>query len=247
MHAFLLHLPGWGDRRVAGFPRLEQIIPALHQAISDVRRARDAVAALPPVDRSVVGLQGTSLGGFVTATVAGLDHGYDRVFIFLAGGNLDDVFFNGSKELAKARAKLAAAGVADDQIKEVAHEMEPLRLAHRMNPAQTWLFNGKYDTVVPPSCSLRWPKQPTFQTAITLKYRPTTTRESCICRRSSSRSRSTCTNGTNRRPRPLARRPGQSEHERLITVSAHVGGEPALVEIRVLSRYQQFAERLLAR
>lgn len=154
VHAFLLHLPGYGDRRVAGFPRVEQISPALHQAIADVRRARDAVVALPPVDRSIIGLQGTSLGGFVTATVAGLDHGYNRVFIFLAGGNVDDVFFNGSKELAKARAKLAAAGVTDDEIKEVAHEMEPLRLAHRMKPAETWLFSGKYDTVVPPRCSL---------------------------------------------------------------------------------------------
>jgi dienelactone hydrolase len=154
LHAFLIQLPGYGVRRVEGFPAVQQIIPAIHQAIADVRRARDVVAALPVVNSSVIGLQGTSLGGFVAATVAGLDRGYDRVFIVLAGGNVEEVFFNGSKEVAKARAKLAAAGITDDQIKEVVRRLEPLRLAHRINPAQTWLYCGQFDTIVPRRCGL---------------------------------------------------------------------------------------------
>jgi dienelactone hydrolase len=153
VHAFLVHLPGYGPRRVAGFPGLEQIMPAMHEAIADVRRARDAAVALPVVDRSAIGLQGTSLGGFVAAGVAGLDHGYNRVFILLAGGNLEEVLFHGSNEVAKTRGKLAAAGITDEQIRAAAHELEPLRLAHRIHPAETWLFSGKYDTVVPPRCS----------------------------------------------------------------------------------------------
>ncbi len=154
LHAFLLHLPGYGARRVAGASDIDRALPSLQQAIADVRRARDAVAALPVVDRSVVGVQGTSLGGFVTATVAGLDHGYDRVFILLAGGNLHEVVLHGAKDAAKVREKLAAAGVTEDQIKEVARQVEPLRLAHRINPATTWLYSGKFDDVVPPRCSL---------------------------------------------------------------------------------------------
>jgi cephalosporin-C deacetylase-like acetyl esterase len=129
------------------------MLPALQQAIADVRRARDAVAALPMVDRSVIGVQGTSLGGFVTATVAGLDHGYDRAFILLAGGNLHEVVLHGARDAAKVREKLAAAGVTDEQIKEAARQVEPLRLAHRIDPAATWLYTGKFDEVVPPNCS----------------------------------------------------------------------------------------------
>jgi dienelactone hydrolase len=154
LHAFLLHLPGYGARRVAERPPIEKMLPALQQAISDVRRARDAVVALPAVDRSVVGLQGTSLGGFVTATVAGLDSGYDRVFILLAGGNLHEVVLRGAKDAAKTRSKLAQAGVTEQQIIDLARRIEPLRLAHRINPAETWLYSGKFDDVVPPSCSL---------------------------------------------------------------------------------------------
>jgi cephalosporin-C deacetylase-like acetyl esterase len=126
----------------------------MKQGISDARRARDAVAALPMIDRSMIGLEGTSLGGFVTATVAGMDHGYDRVFILLAGGNIDDVIFHGARDAAKVLDKLHAAGVTDDQIKDLAHQIEPLRLAHRINPATTWLISGKYDSVVPPRNSL---------------------------------------------------------------------------------------------
>ncbi len=116
--------------------------------------ARDAVVALPVVDRSVVGVQGTSLGGFVTATAAGLDHGYDRVFIFMAGGNLEEVVLHGARDAAKVHEKLKAAGITDEQIKEFAHQVEPLRLAHRINPATTWLYTGKFDNVCPPACSL---------------------------------------------------------------------------------------------
>ena len=139
--------------------------------------------ALPVVDRSVVGLQGTSLGGFVAATVAGLDHGYDRVFILLAGGNLQEVLFNGSKEVERARKKLAAAGVTDKQIKEFAARVEPLRLAHRIHPEETWLYSGQLDKVVPPRNSLALAKAAIFLKGITLSLLRTTTWGSFICRR----------------------------------------------------------------
>ena len=153
LHAFLIHLPGYGVRRDEKLTDAERGLNSLQQAIADVRRARDAVAALPVVDASRIGLQGTSLGGFVTATVAGLDRGYDRVFILLAGGNLEEVVFNGAKDAAKFRQKLAEAGVTEEQIKELARKVEPMRLAHRIEPAATWLYSGKFDDVVPPSCS----------------------------------------------------------------------------------------------
>lgn len=155
LHAFLIHMPGYGARRAPEHTSaLERIFPLIQQAIADVRRARDAVAALPVVDSSVLGIQGTSLGGFVTATVAGLDRGYDRVFILLAGGNLHEVVLNGTKDAANIRDKLAAAGVTEQQIKNFARLVEPLRLAHRIDPQQTWLYSAKYDEVVPPQCSL---------------------------------------------------------------------------------------------
>lgn len=153
LHAFLVYLPGYGSRRVEGLADARRALPALKQAVADVRRARDAVAALPAVDDAAIGLQGTSLGGFVASTVAGLDDGYDRVFILLAGGNLHEVVLNGQKDAAKFRQRLAAAGVTQDEIRKLAYAVEPMRLAHRINPAATWMFSGKYDDVVPGDCT----------------------------------------------------------------------------------------------
>lgn len=153
LHALLLHLPGYGYRRTAQAERPELLLAGLQQGISDVRRARDAVAALPIMQGCRIGVQGTSLGGFVTSTVAGIDSGFDRTFILLAGGNLHDVLLNGKKDAAKIRKRLQESGVTDEQLRELAWPIEPLRLAHRIVPEQTWLYNGRFDDVVPRSSS----------------------------------------------------------------------------------------------
>lgn len=153
LHTCMVHMPGYGPRRSDFTNRPEFMLTGMKQAIADVRRARDAVACLPFVDSTVVGLQGTSLGGFVCSTVAGVDQGYDRTFILLAGGNLHTVVENGTKDAAKFRERLASVGVTGDKIRELARPVEPMRLAHRINAQQTWLYSGKYDDVVPPESS----------------------------------------------------------------------------------------------
>lgn len=154
LHTFLIHLPGYGARRTPDSDRAEKMLDGLKQAVADVRRARDAAASLPLITGEVFGVQGTSLGGFVTSTAAGLDAGFDRVFILLAGGNLHDVVLKGQKDAAQVRRRLEALGVKPDQIRELARPVEPLRVAHRLRPTGTWLYSGRYDDVVPPACSL---------------------------------------------------------------------------------------------
>jgi dienelactone hydrolase len=156
LHAFLLQLPGYGQRVGPAADDPTQFLAALKQAVADVRRARDAVASLPMVQPDRIGLQGTSLGGFVTATVCGLDGGYQRKFVFLAGGNLHDVVLKGQRDAAKVRQRLQQAGLSDEQIMELARPIEPLRVAHRVDPSTTWLYSGTKDDVVPPSCCHAW-------------------------------------------------------------------------------------------
>ncbi|MBL8854577.1 MAG: prolyl oligopeptidase family serine peptidase [Planctomycetaceae bacterium] len=156
VHAFLIQLPGYGVRGQPIADDPQKFLGALQQAVADVRRARDAIAVLPHVDQERIGLQGTSLGGFVTATVCGLDHSYHRQFIFLAGGNLHEVVLQGQRDAAKVRERLRAAGLSDEQIIALARPVEPLRLAHRVNANITWLYSGIHDDVVPPSCCQAW-------------------------------------------------------------------------------------------
>lgn len=153
LHTFLIQLPGYGVRKSTTATQAASTFDTLRQAVADVRRARDAVASLPGVDTAAIGLQGTSLGGFVTATVAGLDRGYDRVFILLAGGNLHAVIEQGARDSAVLREKLKAAGIEGAKLRELTRGIEPLRLAHRIAPQSTWLYSGELDDVVPPACS----------------------------------------------------------------------------------------------
>ena len=153
-HTFMIQLPYYGERRANGTrPSGENLVPVIRQAVADVRRARDAVAALPLVDSESISLQGTSLGGFVTATSASLDHGYDRVFIMLAGGGLMDVINNGQRDAAKFREELAKAGLSGEKLESLVATIEPLRIAHRLDPTTTWLYSAQFDTVVPPANS----------------------------------------------------------------------------------------------
>lgn len=149
IHTFMLQLPYYGVRRDGERPQGQRLMESLLQSVADARRARDAAAALPGVDTERISLQGTSLGGFVTATVAGLDRGYHSVFILLAGGDLASVLNDGKKDAQKVREAIMA-GVDEAEYKNMLNRIEPLRLAHRIDPTRTWLYSGSFDTVVPP-------------------------------------------------------------------------------------------------
>lgn len=154
LHAFLIHLPYYGERRQPERrPQGELALTILRQAIADVRRARDAVAVLPLVDAEHIALQGTSLGGIVAATTAGIDRGYDSVFLMLAGGDLPALLENGQRDAAKFRAELERAGITGERLREIAAKIEPLRLAHRVDAGRTWMYTATYDQVVPPANS----------------------------------------------------------------------------------------------
>ena len=155
LHALLLELPYYGHRRVAGSePSVDRIPSVIRQAIADVRRARDAVAVLPHVRADRLAVQGTSLGGFVITLSASLDDAYDGVFIMLAGGQLYDMVTQGQRDTATLRRRLEEQGFQGERLRQLLWQIEPTRLAHRLNPKTTWLYSADQDNVVPLQCAL---------------------------------------------------------------------------------------------
>ena len=150
VHAFMIHLPYYGLRRPPGKkPEHADFGDVMRQGIADVRRAHDVVAAMPAVQSGRVSLQGTSLGGFVSSTTAGLDTTFDKVFILLAGGDLDELVINGQREAGELRELLVSQGYEGDAMKSLLYRFEPNRLAHRIPSDRLWLYTALYDTVVP--------------------------------------------------------------------------------------------------
>lgn len=149
LHAILLHLPYYGERRGPKGKDQSEFLITMRQGVADARRAFDAVAALPGVDKTRISIQGTSLGGFVTTSAASLDACYHQNFIMLAGGDLYSMIVNGKQDTADLREKLEKAGYTNDKLKALLNQVEPTRIAHRLPPARTWVYAALQDDVVP--------------------------------------------------------------------------------------------------
>ena len=149
VHAFLIHLPHYGARRGEAKPTGGVLLAAVRQAVADVRRARDAIAVLPHVEEDRIAIQGTSLGGFVSAVSASLDTKFHGVFLLVAGGNLFELIRNGEKDAAKVRDQLDREGLSGEKLRALTELIEPTRVGHRLDRNRTWLYSGRYDRVVP--------------------------------------------------------------------------------------------------
>lgn len=159
VHGFLLQLPFYGQRRPAGISERDlpddarDLVKIMTQAAGDVRRAHDAVASLPAVQRDCIALQGTSLGGFVTATVAGMDSPYQRVFVTLAGGNIAGIIEQGTREAAQLRKLMAERGLEGEKLAAAFDVIEPLNYCRNWSRDDVWVFSANKDQVVPPENS----------------------------------------------------------------------------------------------
>lgn len=149
IHALMVQLPFYGQRRGNGMPRGANVVTIFKQGVADIRRARDAAAVLPDVDTQNIDLQGTSLGGFAAALAGSLDGAFDHTFLTLAGGNLYELVQNDHYEVKRFRRRLEEAGYRGDKLKDFFWQIEPLRIAHRLDPHTTWMYQASEDQVVP--------------------------------------------------------------------------------------------------
>lgn len=151
LHAFVIHLPGYGSRedKTGQFPAVVTLLRA-RQAVADVRRARDAIAALPNVAPGPIAVEGTSLGGFIVSVAAGMDGAFEPVFLVLSGGDVARVLNEGRADAAVLRDMMAREGYDGDRLTALVWPIDPLRLAARLNPATTFLYSARFDQVVPP-------------------------------------------------------------------------------------------------
>jgi len=125
------------------------------QAILDIRRAGDWLAARPEVEDHRLGILGVSLGAVVGALAAGVDARFDRCVFLIGGGDLAAIALHVSRELDDVRTRILEKGWTLGELRALWRTYEPLTFASRIRPEATLMFNAESDEVIPRECTLR--------------------------------------------------------------------------------------------
>jgi hypothetical protein len=153
LHAFMIQLPGYGLRWSGAGHHGVTALEHGRQGVADCLRARDAIRALPNSKPGPIALQGTSLGGFVAATAAGIDPMFDPVILLISGGDGYGSLTHGLHDALYLRQALERRGYHGDALRDLLEPVEPLRVAHRLNPNRTWLISASDDVTIPKTSS----------------------------------------------------------------------------------------------
>jgi len=105
------------------------------------------IAALPLIE-GAISIQGTSLGGFIATLAGSIDRAFDHVFLALSGGDTYGVLSTGKADAARVREHLLKSGYNEQTLRDSLWDIEPLRVAHRLDPRRTWLYSACFDKVV---------------------------------------------------------------------------------------------------
>lgn len=160
IHALLLKMAYYGPRRPKDpkrFKRLSEDLPTLlsgvRQTVLDIRRAAFLLSRMPQVDPRRISIAGVSLGGFLAALASGVDGGFHRTGIILAGGRLEKVFTSDAREARSLKRYLLARGLTGSKLARLLAPIEPCNFASRIPRGSILMVNADADPVVPPECA----------------------------------------------------------------------------------------------
>ncbi len=156
--ALFVKMPYYGPRRPAQSDvrmvsaDLDHTVHAMTQAVLDIRRATAWLASREEIDETRLGITGISLGGIVGALAAAAEPRLQRVCLVLAGGNLEQIIRE-SEETREIRAVWSGRAFDPNQVATVLRRVDPLSYAAQLKERRVLMFNARFDTVVPPSCT----------------------------------------------------------------------------------------------
>lgn len=128
---------------------LEQNERTFVQIAQDVGRARHWLIHERGIDPERVGLLGTSLGGFVAATLYGMQPEYAAATIQIAGSDVAAVLFNGNWLTRRIQARLQERGIDGRTARKLLAGMNPATWADADRGDGVLLVAAELDEIVP--------------------------------------------------------------------------------------------------
>ena len=127
---------------------LEQSLASFVQAVLDIRRAADWLVSERKVDPKRIGVMGTSLGGFMSSAVYGMDDRFACCAAQLAGADVVDVIFNGNFLTTRIARKFEADGVSREAVEKALRPACPATWARAERKEGFLLVAAEKDKIV---------------------------------------------------------------------------------------------------
>ncbi len=128
-------------------------VQLVRQAVMDIRRGADWLAARPDVAPDQIGITGISLGGHLACLAFSVDPRFRAAALGLTGGDLAKILTAGELS-ARRRGEMEAQGLTYETLRGKLAAIDPLTHARGLHRRDDILmFNARGDEVVLPECA----------------------------------------------------------------------------------------------
>jgi dienelactone hydrolase len=164
--ALFVKMPYYGERRPGGSqrrmlsPNLDETVAGMTQAVLDIRRAATWLESRPEVDGKQLGVMGISLGGIMSCLSASAEPRFQKVAMYLAGGNMHSAIWDSEiSEIQRYQDEWKAAGETRESFIKKMADVDPITHAHCLKNRKILMVNAKNDEVIPKECTMAlWEK-----------------------------------------------------------------------------------------
>lgn len=164
--ALFVKMPYYGERRPKGVrrrmlsPDLNETVAGMTQAVLDIRRAATWLEHRPEVDGKQLGVMGISLGGIMSCLSASAEPRFQKVAMYLAGGNMHSAIWDSEiSEIQSYREQWKAAGETRESFIKKMADVDPITHARCLKNRKILMVNAKNDEVIPKECTVAlWEK-----------------------------------------------------------------------------------------
>lgn len=164
--ALFVKMPYYGERRPTGSsrrmlsPNLDETVAGMTQAVLDIRRAATWLESRPEVDGKQLGVMGISLGGIMSCLSASAEPRFQKVAMYLAGGNMHSAIWDSEiSEIRRYQGEWKAAGETRESFIKKMADVDPITHAHFLKERKILMVNAKNDEVIPKACTMAlWEK-----------------------------------------------------------------------------------------
>jgi dienelactone hydrolase len=153
--ALFVQMAYYGPRRPPGSSLrllstdLEHTFAAIRQTVLDLRRATAWLESRPEIDRTRLGIMGTSLGSFLATLTAEMEPKLGRLAVLLGGADFAEGYWDHPK-VVPYRKVLTAFGGKKEDIKQLIAPVDPITCVKNLEGRKVLIVAAKNDEIVPP-------------------------------------------------------------------------------------------------